>query len=72
MQRVKIKDGDAIKIISKEERLESIAVVTDNIKIDTIFVPVSNRKINYLTNDLYDKESLQPDYNQSAVKIEKL
>ena len=25
-----------------------------------------------LTNDLYDKESLQPDYNQCAVKIEKV
>jgi hypothetical protein len=24
-----------------------------------------------LTNDLYDKDSLQPDYNQCAVKIEK-
>ena len=71
-KELKIKDGDAIKIISKRGEIESIAVVTDNIKIDTIFVPVSNRKINYLTNDLYDKESLQPDYNQSAVKIEKL
>jgi len=46
--------------------------VTDDIRIDTIFVPVSNRKINYLTNDLYDKESHQPDYNQSAVKIIKI
>ena len=71
-KELKIKDGDAIKIISKRGEIESIAIVTDNIKIDTIFVPVSNRKINYLTNDLYDKESLQPDYNQSAVKIEKL
>ena len=71
-KELKIKDGDSIKIISRRGEIESIAVVTDNIKIDTIFVPVSNRKINYLTNDLYDKESLQPDYNQSAVKIEKL
>lgn len=35
-----------------------------------IFIPISNREVNYLTNDLLDKESLQPDYNHSAVKIE--
>ena len=67
-----IKDGDNIRIISKRGQIESVAHVTDDIKLDTIFIPVSNRKINYLTNDLYDKESLQPDYNQSAVKIIKL
>jgi ferredoxin-nitrate reductase len=67
-----IKDGDNIRIISKRGQIESVALITDNIKIDTIFVPISNRKINYLTNDLYDRESLQPDYNHSAVNIEKL
>lgn len=67
-----IKDGDNIKIISKRGEIHSKAIVTDTIKIDTIFVPVSNRDINYLTIDLYDRESLQPDYNHSAVKIEKL
>ena len=67
-----IKNGDYIKIVSKRGEIESIAHVTDDIRIDTIFVPVSNRKINYLTNDLYDKESHQPDYNQSAVKIIKI
>ena len=67
-----IKDGDFIKIVSKRGEIESIAHITDDIRIDTIFIPVSNRKINYLTNDLYDKESHQPDYNQSAVKIIKI
>lgn len=67
-----IKDGDNIRIISKRGQIESVALITDDIKLDTIFIPVSNRKINYLTNDLYDKDSLQPDYNHSAVKIIKL
>jgi ferredoxin-nitrate reductase len=65
-----IEDGDIIKIISKRGEIESKALITDKIRIDTIFVPISNRDINYLTNDLYDKDSLQPDYNQSAVKVE--
>ena len=69
---LKIQNGDTIKIVSKRGTIQSKAIITDNIRIDTIFIPVSNRDINYLTNDLYDKESLQPDYNHSAVKIEKI
>lgn len=67
-----IKDGDIIKISSIRGEINSKALITDRIKIDTIFVPVSNREINYLTNDLLDRESFQPDYNHSAVKIEKV
>jgi len=67
-----LKDGDFIKISSLRGEIESKAIITDKIKEDTIFIPVSHREINYLTNDLLDKESLQPDYNHSAVKIEKI
>ena len=67
-----IKDGDIIKISSIRGEINSKAQLTDRIRIDTIFVPISNREVNYLTNDLLDKDSLQPDYNHSAVKIEKV
>jgi ferredoxin-nitrate reductase len=71
-KKLSLKDGDRIYISSKRGKIDSIVQISENIRIDTIFVPVSNREINYLTNDLYDKESLQPDYNHSAVKIEKI
>jgi ferredoxin-nitrate reductase len=45
--------------------------LSEDIRIDTIFMPISNRDINYLTHDLYDKDSMQPDYNHSAVRIER-
>lgn len=67
-----IKDGDIIKISSIRGEINSKAQLTDRIRIDTIFVPISNREVNYLTSDLLDKDSLQPDYNHSAVKIEKV
>ena len=67
-----IQDGDSIKVSSKRGELITKALITDDIRKDTIFIPISNREINYLTNDLLDKDSLQPDYNHSAVKIEKL
>ena len=35
-------------------------------------MPISNRDVNYITNDILDKDSLEPDYNHNAVKIEKL
>ncbi|XOB62570.1 molybdopterin oxidoreductase family protein [Campylobacterota bacterium DY0563] len=67
-----ILDGDKIKISSARGSIVSKALITNDIREKTIFLPVSNRNINYLTNDIYDKESLEPDYNHSAVKIEKI
>lgn len=67
-----IKEGDAIKVISKRGELVTVATITPKIREKTLFIPISNRQVNYLTNDLLDKESLQPDYNHSAVKIEKM
>jgi len=64
--------NDEIKIVSSRGELTTVALLTDNIKEKTIFIPVSNRDMNYLTNDILDRESLQPDYNHSAVRIEKI
>jgi len=67
-----IKEGDAIRISSIRGTLMSKALITESINEKNIFIPISNREVNYLTNDLLDKESLEPDYNHSAVKIEKV
>ncbi len=66
-----LKNGDTIKVISSRGELITKALVTDTIREKTLFIPISNREVNYLTSDLLDKESLEPDYNHSAVKIEK-
>jgi ferredoxin-nitrate reductase len=63
---------DPIKVLSSRGEVTTVALLTDNIREKTIFIPISNREINYLTSDILDKESLQPDYNHSAVKIEKI
>jgi len=67
-----INNGDTIQVISKRGELTSTALLTKTIREKTIFIPISNREINYLTNDLLDKDSMQPDYNHSAVMIHKL
>ena len=70
--KLTIKNGDAIKVSSIRGELLTKALVTKNIREKTIFIPISNRNINYLTNNLLDRESLEPDYNNCAVKIEKI
>jgi ferredoxin-nitrate reductase len=69
---LEIKEGDEIIVSSRRGSLLTTAIITDKIREKTLFIPISNREINYLTNDLLDKESLEPDYNHSAVKIEKV
>lgn len=67
-----IQDRDEIRVISRRGELVTKAHLTDKINEKNIFIPISNREVNYLTNDLLDRVSLQPDYNHSAVKIEKV
>ena len=67
-----IQDKDEIRVISRRGELVTKAHLTDKINEKNIFIPISNREVNYLTNDLLDRVSLQPDYNHSAVKIEKV
>ncbi|MDC7244159.1 MAG: molybdopterin oxidoreductase family protein [Sphaerochaetaceae bacterium] len=67
-----INEGDEVLVKSLRGEVKSIALVSDNILEKTLFMPVTNTKINYLTNDLLDPLSKEPDYNQSAVKIEKI
>lgn len=71
-KELNIKDGDEIKVLSIRGELLTKALITDTIREKTLFIPISNRDVNYLTNDLLDKDSLEPDYNHSAVKIEKV
>lgn len=67
-----LKQGDSIKVRSKRGELVTTVEITKGIKEKTIFIPISNRDINYLTSDILDRESLQPDYNHSTVVIEKM
>ncbi len=64
-----LKEGDMVKVSSKRGELKAEVVITD-INLKTIFIPLSHRDINFLTDDLLDNLSKQPDYNHSAVRIE--
>ncbi|MFT7004450.1 MAG: ferredoxin-nitrate reductase [Sulfurimonas sp.] len=67
-----IKSGDKIQISSRRGSINSKALVTDDINEKNVFLPISNREVNYLTNSLLDRDSLEPDYNHSVVKIKRI
>lgn len=69
---LKIKNNEMIKVISNNGAIITKAILTDDINEKNIFIPVSNREINYLTNNILDNQSFQPDYNHCPVKIEKI
>jgi len=66
-----VEDGDMVKVSSKRGFLKAKIVICD-INPKTIFIPISHRDINYLTDDKLDPFSFEPDYNHSAVRIEKI
>lgn len=67
-----IVEGEMVDIKSARGEITLEAKISDEIKEKTLFIPVSARKMNYLTNDVMDKESFQPDYNHSAVSIKSI
>lgn len=66
-----IQEGDKVKVSSIRGSLTA-TVIFAKLNPKTIFIPVSHKKVNYLTNAILDPESKEPDYNYCAVKIEKI
>ncbi len=67
-KHLKIKNGKRVKIISKRGEITA-EVLISNIPKGLIFVPISHKKLNYLTDDKLDPLSKEPDYNHSAVGL---
>lgn len=71
-RKYKIESGDLVLVQSRRGSLITTALVTPKIRQKAIFIPVSERQINYLTPDILDKDSKEPDYNHTAVKLVKI
>ncbi|EIF50743.1 molybdopterin oxidoreductase family protein [Sulfurovum sp. AR] len=68
---LQLNEGEIVKIVSSRGELRA-KVVFAELNAKTIFIPISHRDINYLTDDTLDPLSKEPDYNHSAVRIEKI
>ena len=71
-QILKVQNGDKVVVSSLRGEVSTNIFITNTIQEKTLFMPISNRAINYITNDLLDSASLEPDYNHNAVKITKI
>lgn len=69
---LEIKEGDFVDVSTPRGTLCLKAKPTPNINEKTLFIPVSVKHINFLTNDLLDPISKEPDYNHNAASIVKL
>jgi formate dehydrogenase alpha subunit len=72
-KRLKVKDGDPVKVISRRGEIIVDAKLTDRVNEGTVFVPMHYREAaaNVLTNDALDPTVKIPEFKVCAVKIEK-
>ncbi|SFV74633.1 Assimilatory nitrate reductase large subunit [hydrothermal vent metagenome] len=70
-KELQIKNGDMVEVKSARGTLQAKAVIS-SINRRTIFIPISHKEVNYLTPSLIDPFSKEPDYNHSAVLIQKV
>ncbi len=71
-KELRVKNGKRVKIISKRGEITAEVLISNDTPKGVIFVPISHRKLNYLTDDRLDPLSKEPDYNHSAVSIKKI
>jgi anaerobic selenocysteine-containing dehydrogenase len=66
-----IAEGDRVRVATRRGEIVTIARLTETIRRGALFVPVSERGVNYLTSDRLDAASKEPDYNHAAARLEK-
>ena len=67
-----INDGEVIRVISRQGRLEARAFVTFTIQPGQVFIPMHYSETNQLTLATFDPYSRQPAYKSCPVRIERL
>ncbi|MHB1287540.1 MAG: molybdopterin oxidoreductase family protein [Leptospirales bacterium] len=66
-----IMEGDPVDVSTKRGTISVPAMLSPEIRRGVLFIPVTDTRINYLTNDILDPLSLQPDYNHNAAQIKR-
>ena len=69
-QRLKIRDGMTVRVISKRAELTAKARVTSCVSAGEVFLPMHDSRVNQLTHASFDPYSRQPSYKHSAVRLE--
>ncbi len=73
-EKLKIREGNRVKISSRRGQIETNVLVTEKVKEGSVFIPFHFREAaaNVLTNPAVDPIAKIPEYKICAVKIEKM
>jgi predicted molibdopterin-dependent oxidoreductase YjgC len=72
-RRLRLHDGDAVRLVSRRGELEGHARLTDDVQPGAVFVPfvkLAESAANFLTNAAHDPSSKIPEYKVCAVRVE--
>ncbi|MDH5656807.1 MAG: molybdopterin oxidoreductase family protein, partial [Spirochaetia bacterium] len=73
-KKYSVKNGEKVSVVSRRGRIDGVLIrVTEIIRKDEIFIPFhfKDARVNSLTIAAFDPISREPNYKQSAVRIEK-
>src|SRR5581483_3961022 len=73
--RLRIREGDPIRVVSRRGELEGVARLTDAVRPGEIFIPfvkLAESAANFLTNSAHDPSSRIPEYKVCAVRVERV
>lgn len=69
-QRLKVRDGMSVRVISPRAELTAKARLTACVKPGEVYLPMHDHRVNQLTHASFDPHSRQPSYKHSAVRVE--
>jgi assimilatory nitrate reductase catalytic subunit len=70
-RRLGVLNGGKVTVTSRRSSLVALARVTATVQPLQVFLPMHDRRVNELTNPMFDPYSRQPSYKHCAVRIEK-
>jgi formate dehydrogenase alpha subunit len=72
-ERLTIKNGDKLRVISRRGKIEPRARITSQVPAGVVFVPMhySEAAANMITNDALDPYAKTPEFKVCAVRVEK-
>ncbi len=74
-RRLRVRDGDPVRVLSRRSELEGFALLTDAVRVGELFIPfvkLAESAANFLTNSAHDPDSKIPEYKVCAVRVERL
>jgi formate dehydrogenase major subunit len=74
-RRLRVREGDPLRVASRRGELEGFAHLTDAVRVGEIFVPfvrLAESAANFLTNSAHDPATKIPEYKVCAVRLERI